>query len=210
LLVNPAHFGVDAVVHSSTKYLGGHGDVTGGVIATDWGRAAELRELNKLTGAILGPFESWLTLRGLKTLSLRVPRQSENAAAIAAWLADHPSVSAVYYPGLCDLGRANGQFNSELRGGMVSFEIAGAGKEQVFRFMEALRICVTATTLGDVYSLVLSPPSSSHRALTPDQRAEIGIGDGLVRLSVGIEDFGDIISDLEQALHAVCVGAHHE
>ncbi|MFL5760970.1 MAG: trans-sulfuration enzyme family protein [Thermomicrobiales bacterium] len=210
LLVNPVRFAVDSIVHSSTKYLGGHGDVTGGVVATDWARAAELRELNKLTGAILGPFESWLTLRGLKTLSLRVPRQSENAATIAAWLTEHPRISTVHYPGLSEPGPADAQFNSDLRGGMVSFEIADAGKEQVFRFMEALRICVPATTLGDVFSLVLSPPSSSHRALTPEQRAEIGISDGLVRLSVGIEDVEDIIMDLEQALDATCVGAKHE
>jgi cystathionine beta-lyase/cystathionine gamma-synthase len=204
LLVNPARIGVDTIVHSSTKYLGGHGDVTGGAIATTWDRAAELRELNKLTGSILGPFESWLTLRGIKTLSLRVPRQSENAAAIAAWLADQPQISAVNYPGLIDLGDSAKQFNSDLRGGMVSFEIEDAGKAEVFRFMEALKLCVPATTLGDVYSLVLSPASSSHRALTPEQRAEIGISDGLVRLSVGIEDVDDIQDDLEQALHAVC------
>jgi cystathionine beta-lyase/cystathionine gamma-synthase len=206
-LVNPARFGVDSVVHSSTKYLGGHGDVTGGIVATTWDRAAELRELNKLTGAILGPFESWLTLRGIKTLSLRVPKQSENAATIAAWLVDHPHVSKVHYPGLMDLGRADAQFNSALRGGMISFEITDATQAEVFRFMEALKLCVPATTLGDVYSLVLSPASSSHRALTPEQRAEIGISDGLVRLSVGIEDVEDIVRDLDQALHATCAQA---
>jgi cystathionine beta-lyase/cystathionine gamma-synthase len=206
-LVNPARFGVDSVVHSSTKYLGGHGDVTGGIVATTWDRAAELRELNKLTGAILGPFESWLTLRGIKTLSLRVPKQSENAATIAVWLVDHPRVSKVHYPGLMDLGRANAQFNSAHRGGMISFEIADATKAEVFRFMEALQLCVPATTLGDVYSLVLSPASSSHRALTPEQRAEIGISDGLVRLSVGIEDVEDIVNDLDQALQATCAQA---
>jgi cystathionine beta-lyase/cystathionine gamma-synthase len=204
LLVNPVQFGVDSVVHSSTKYLGGHGDVTGGIVATSWDRAAELRELNKLTGAILGPFESWLTLRGIKTLSLRVPRQSENAAEIAAWLTSHTRVSTVHYPGLVELGSASTQFNSDHRGGMISFEISGATKSDVFRFMEALELCVPATTLGDVYSLVLSPASSSHRALTPEQRAEIGISDGLVRLSVGIEDVEDIISDLDQALKATC------
>jgi cystathionine beta-lyase/cystathionine gamma-synthase len=204
LLVNPARFGVDSVVHSSTKYLGGHGDVTGGVVATSWDRATELRELNKLTGAILGPFESWLTLRGIKTLSLRVPKQSENAASIADRLCRHPRVSKVHYPGLIDLGSATAQFNSSHRGGMISFEIKGATKAEVFRFMEALELCVPATTLGDVYSLVLSPASSSHRALTPEQRAEVGISDGLVRLSVGIEDVVDIIADLEQALDASC------
>jgi cystathionine gamma-synthase/methionine-gamma-lyase len=207
LLVNPARLGVDSIVHSSTKYLGGHGDVTGGIVATTWDRASELRELNKLTGAILGPFESWLTLRGIKTLSLRVPKQSENAVAIAAWLQNHPQVSNVHYPGLVDLGSASAQFNSDHRGGMISFEIAEVTMAGVFRFMEALELCVPATTLGDVYSLVLSPASSSHRALKPEQRAEIGITDGLVRLSVGIEDVEDIISDLDQALQSTCSAA---
>jgi cystathionine gamma-synthase/methionine-gamma-lyase len=207
LLVNPSNLGVDSVVHSSTKYLAGHGDVTGGMIATTAERAMELRELNKLTGAILGPFESWLTLRGLKTLALRVRQQSASAAAVAEWLNQDPRIAHVNYPGLIDLGPAESQFNSDLRGGMISFDIKDAGKEEVFRFMEALRVCVPATTLGDVYSLVLSPPISSHRALTPEQRAAIGIGEGLVRLSIGIEETDDIIADLDQALAAVATAA---
>ncbi|MGH2532341.1 MAG: trans-sulfuration enzyme family protein [Thermomicrobiales bacterium] len=202
LLVNPARLGVDTVVHSSTKYLAGHGDVTSGVVATTTERAFEMRELNKLTGAILGPFEAWLTLRGLKTLPLRVRQQSQNAERIVAWLVEDVRVERVNYPGLVELGQIARQFNCPLRGGMVSFDVAGAGKENVFRFMDALQICVPATTLGDVFSLVLSPPISSHRSLTPEQRAAIGIGDGLVRLSVGIEDVADIIADLDQALAA--------
>lgn len=201
-LVNPARFGVDTVVHSSTKYMGGHGDVTGGVIATTAERAAELRELNKLTGAILGPFESWLTLRGIKTLPLRVRQQSENAARIATWLAARSDIAHVNYPGLADLGPTVEIFNNDLRGGMISFDIADAGQPEVFRFLQSLRLCLPATTLGDVYSLVLYPAISSHRALTPQQRADVGIGEGLVRLSVGIEDVNDIIADLEQALDA--------
>jgi len=202
-LANPARFGVDTVVHSATKYLGGHGDVTGGVVATTAERAAALREQVKLTGAILGPFEAWLVLRGLKTLPLRVRRQCESAAEVASWLREHPSVSRVNYPGFADLGRAASIFNGEHRGGMVSFEIAGAAQPDVFRFLQSLRLCLPATTLGDVYSLVLYPAMSSHRALTPEQRAEIGIGEGLVRLSVGIEDVADITADLDQALRAV-------
>ena len=202
-LVNPARFGADTVVHSATKYLGGHGDVTGGVLATTAERAAALREEVKLTGAILGPFEAWLVLRGLKTLPLRVRRQSESAAAVATWLREHPSVSRVNYPGIADLGPAARVFNGEHRGGMVSFEIADATKADVFRFLQSLRLCLPATTLGDVYSLVLYPAISSHRALTPEQRAEVGIGEGLVRLSVGIEDVADITADLDQALRAI-------
>ncbi|HEX5497846.1 MAG TPA: PLP-dependent aspartate aminotransferase family protein, partial [Thermomicrobiales bacterium] len=165
VLVNPARFGADIVLHSSTKYLGGHGDATGGVVATTRERAAELAELNKLTGGILGPFESWLTLRGIKTLPLRVRRQSDNAAIVARWLAAQPGIVRVNYPGLADLGPAAAMFNDEARGGMLSFEIAGAERHDAFDFMQALRLCVPATTLGDVYSLVLQPAMSSHRAL---------------------------------------------
>jgi cystathionine gamma-synthase/methionine-gamma-lyase len=201
-LVNPARLGADGVVHSATKYLGGHGDVTGGVLATSAVRAAELRELNKLVGSVLGPFEAWLILRGLKTLPLRMRQHSENAAKVAAALAADPRVAAVYYPGLRDLGIVEAQFNGRERGGMVSFDIAGAGKAEVFRFLEALELALPATTLGDVWSLVLYPAISSHRALSAEQRAEVGIGDGLVRLSVGIEDAGDVIADLDRALSA--------
>jgi cystathionine gamma-synthase/methionine-gamma-lyase len=202
LLVNPARFGVDTVVHSMTKYLGGHGDATGGIVATTADRILELGELGKLTGAVLGPFEAWLTLRGVKTLSLRMQRQCENAAALAAWLTRHPRVSRVYYPGLAALGPAECIFKSDLRGGIVAFEIAGAGQAEVFDFMRSLRICLPATTLGDVYTMVLYPPMSTHRTLTPQERAAMGIGDGLVRLSAGIEDVDDLMEDLDRALMA--------
>ena len=202
VLVTPAALGVDVIIHSATKYLGGHGDVTGGIVATDAMTAAELREDLKLTGPVLGPFESWLILRGVKTLPLRVERQCASAARIACWLAAHPVIARVNYPGLLDLGPTAAQFNNHQRGAMISFEIESAGKDEVFRFFEALRLCVPATTLGDVYSLVLYPAISSHRALSPKERAQVGIGDGLVRLSVGIEDPDDIIADLDQALAA--------
>jgi len=201
-LVNPAQLGVDSVIHSTTKYLGGHGDVTGGVVATTAPRAAELREINKLIGAVLGPFESWLTLRGLKTLPLRMRQHSNNAATVAQWLDDDPRVSRVNYPGLADLGGAEAMFTRPERGGMISFEIANAGRDDVFRFLEALRLVVPATTLGDVYSLVLYPAISSHRAVPPEERERIGISDGLVRLSVGIEEADDIVADLDRALSA--------
>lgn len=203
LLVNPSRFGVDTVVHSTTKYLGGHGDATGGVVATTRNRLRDLGELGKLTGAVLGPFEAWLTLRGIKTLPLRVQRQCENAAALAAWLGTHPKVSRVHYPGDAALGSAERIFNGRLRGGIVSFDIADAGREDVFRFLRALELCQPATTLGDVYTLALYPAVSTHRSLTPEERADVGIGDGLVRLSVGIEDASDLRADLEQALAAV-------
>jgi cystathionine gamma-synthase/methionine-gamma-lyase len=201
-LVNPASFGADSVIHSTTKYLGGHGDVTGGVIATSAERAAELREINKLIGSVSSPFDSWLTLRGLKTLPLRMKQQSDNAAAIARWLAADSRVSRVNYPGLTNLGDAEAIFNRPERGGMISFEIASAGREEVFRFLEALRLVVPATTLGDVYSLVLYPAISSHRAVPVEEREKMGISDGLVRLSVGIEDVDDILADVDRALSA--------
>jgi cystathionine gamma-synthase/methionine-gamma-lyase len=201
-LVNPAAFGVDSVIHSTTKYLGGHGDVTGGAIATSAERAAELREINKLIGAVAGPFESWLTLRGIKTLALRMKQQSDSARKIAGWLANDRRVARVNYPGLADLGAAEAIFNRPERGGMISFEVAGAGRDEVFRFLEALRMVVPATTLGDVYSLVLYPAISSHRAVPPEERAKIGISDALVRLSVGIEDVEDIIADIDRGLTA--------
>ena len=207
VLVNPAALGADLVVHSATKYLGGHGDVTGGVIAADNDTVHELYELNKLTGGVLGPFEAWLTLRGLKTLPLRFRQQCASAAVIAEWLSDHPAVDRVYYPGLADLGPVAAQFNGPERGAMLSFDLKDGGREEVFRFMETVTLCLPATTLGDVYSLVLYPAISSHRALTPEQRAEVGIREGLVRLSVGIEDVADIIADLDQALAAATRGA---
>lgn len=200
LLVNPAKFGVDTVVHSTTKYLGGHGDATGGIVVTTRDRVMEMTELHKLTGGVLGPFEAWLTLRGVKTLSLRMQRQCENAAALAAWLSRHPRVARVYYPSLADLGNGERMFNGELRGGIVAFDIVDARQDDIFAFLRALRICLPVTTLGDVYTTVLYPPMSTHRALTPAERAAAGIGDGLVRLSAGIEDIGDLIDDLGQAL----------
>lgn len=202
MLCNPARLGIDVIIHSTTKYLAGHGDAAGGAVCTDAARVQRLRELIKMTGAVLGPFEAWLTLRGVKTLSLRLPRQSDNAAAVARYLADHPRISRVNYPGLMKLGDVERQFNGQLRGGMLSFEIANAGKPEVFLFLEALQVIVPAVTLGDVWSLLVYPAISSHRALTPEQRADVGIGEGLVRLSVGIEDVSDLIRDLDQALAA--------
>lgn len=205
-LVQPLALGADYCIHSATKYLGGHGDVMGGVVVASAERCARMRELLKLTGGNLGPMEAWLVLRGLKTLPLRMRQHSANAMQVAEWLASRPEVARVHYPGLPTHPQhalAKRLFRAGLYGGMVSFELAGAGREEVFRFMEALRLCLPATTLGDVYSLVLYPAMSSHRAVPADERARIGIGDGLVRLSVGIEEAGDIIEDLGQALEAM-------
>ena len=204
-LFNPIAHGADMSIHSATKYIAGHGDTLAGVVATSSANKKKLFELNKLVGSVLGPFEAWLALRGLKTLPLRMKQHCANAGQVAEWLVKHPRVAKVNYPGLAEHPQhalADKLFGNRY-GGMLSFEIKGAGKEQVYRFMETLNICLPATTLGDVYSLVLHPATSSHRSLTPEQRAQVGITDGLVRLSAGIESVEDILSDLEGALKVV-------
>jgi cystathionine gamma-synthase/methionine-gamma-lyase len=203
VLVNPAKFGVDLTMHSTTKYLGGHGDVLGGVLCGDAARIGELGAVSRLAGGVMGPFEAWLTLRGLKTLPLRVRQQSESASLIAAWLAQHPAVDCVFYPGYSCSSETAGIFNDDRRGGMVSFEIAGAGRDEVFRFLDALEVFLPGTSLGDVYSLAVSPPMSTHRSLDADAQAAIGINPGLIRLSVGIEDVEDLVADLDRALHLI-------
>lgn len=205
-LCNPLTLGADYVIHSATKYLSGHGDVMAGVVVTSSANRAKLYELNKLIGSTLGPFEAWLALRGLKTLSLRVRQQCANAQRLAEWLMAHPKIARVHYPGLPTHPQhelARRLLNQRGFGGVLSFEIKNADRARVFRFMESLELCLAATTLGDIYSLVLHPATSSHRGLTSEQRAHVGIHDNLVRLSAGIEDVDDLIADLERALNKV-------
>jgi cystathionine beta-lyase/cystathionine gamma-synthase len=211
----PLAGGADYAIHSTTKYLGGHGDVMGGVVVTTAGNCERLFEITKMVGGCLGPTEAWLTLRGIKTLPLRMTQHCRNAQTVADWLARHPRILRVNYPGLASHPQhrlANQLFRDGSYGGMISFEMAdgddpvsSADRETVYRFMERLHLVLPATTLGDVYSLVLHPASSSHRALTPDQQRHVGIAEGLVRLSVGIEAVPDIIADLDQALDAILV-----
>ena len=205
-LLRPLAHGADYVVHSATKYIGGHGDLLAGIVACDADRAHDLRERQKLLGANLGPQEAWMALRGLKTLVLRVREQCTNAQIVAQWLVAHPRVERVHYPGLCthpQYALAAELYGGGGYGGMVSFVLRGATRDDVLRFMERLRLVLPATTLGDVQSLCLYPAMSSHRALAPEVRAALGISDALVRLSIGIEDARDIIADLEQALKQV-------
>jgi cystathionine beta-lyase/cystathionine gamma-synthase len=199
----PLADGADYVIHSTTKYLGGHGDVMGGAVVTSAANRERLFEVTKMVGGNLGPTEAWLVLRGIKTLPLRMAQHCGNALAVAQWLAGHPRILRVNYPGLTAHPQhelAAALFRESHFGGMMSFEISGTDRRATFRFMEALGLILPATTLGDVYSLTLHPASSSHRALTAEQRARVGIGEGLVRLSVGIEAASDIIADLQQAL----------
>ncbi len=205
-LFRPLAHGADYAVHSATKYLGGHGDVMAGVVACSAERGLDLRERQKLLGANLGPQEAWLALRGLKTLPLRLRQHCANAEVVAGWLAGHPAIARVNYPGLSDHPQhalAARLFAGRGFGGMLSFDLRDAGQTEVFCFMEALQLILPATTLGDVYSLTLYPAHSSHRAVAPDVRKALGIGDGLVRLSVGIEDVQDITADLAQALETL-------
>lgn len=202
LLVRPLELGAHFSVHSLTKYLSGHGDVMGGMVVTDEQHLEALRTLSRTTGPILGPFECYLAMRGVKTFPLRMERQCANACRVASWLSTHPNVERVNFTGdpqHPDAATIRRLFPENLYGAMVSFEIKGAGREEVFRFMDALKLIVRATSLGDVHSMVLYPPMSSHREVSPKHRERMGIRDGLVRLSVGIEAAEDIIADLEQA-----------
>ena len=205
IVQRPLMLGADLVVHSATKYLGGHSDVTGGVVVARTTLARDtLRRYVKLLGAVLGPFEAHLIARGIKTLSLRVRQQCANAAQVAGWLAEQPAVARVHYPGLPSHPQHDLAVRSfgGLFGAMVSFELRQADRAALFRFVDALRLILPATSLGDIYTLVSLPIISSHRDLTPEQRAERGIGEGLVRLSIGIEEVGDLVEDLRVALWA--------
>lgn len=205
-LFNPLRHGADYAIHSVTKYLAGHGDVLAGVVATSAENKNRLFELNKLVGSVLGPFEAWLALRGLKTLPLRIRQQCNTAQRVAGWLGSHPQVVAVHYPGLPgqpQYSLAGRLFEDKGFGGVLSFQIKDGDKAKVYRFMESLSLCLPATSLGDIYSLILHPATSSHRGLTAEERLRIGIPDNLVRLSTGIESAEDILADLESALGAI-------
>src|SRR5215212_4331082 len=200
-LQRPLDLGADIVVHSATKYLSGHGDLTAGVVAAGRPYSDALEQLRKLVGGVLGPFEAWLGHRGLKTLPLRMGRQCENARAIADHLAGHPKVARVNHPSL----KVHPDYETAGRvladtGGLVSFELATQGREAVFTFLNTLELCVKAPSLGDIYTLAIHPATSSHRELSPSRRERLGVGENLVRLSCGIEHPQDILADLDQAL----------
>jgi len=202
-LCRPLAHGADYVIHSATKYLSGHGDAMGGLIISSRTRCDEVRTVAKLAGGTLGPFDAWLILRGVKTLTLRVQRQCENALQLAQWLVTHPQVARVVYPGLPDHPHhslAKSLLSEGLFGAMVAFELKNGTRNQVTCFMDKLQLCLPATTLGDIYTEVLYPPMSSHRWLSAEERQRIGISDGLIRVSVGIEAIEDIIADFAQAL----------
>jgi cystathionine beta-lyase/cystathionine gamma-synthase len=202
-LVRPLELGAHISVNSATKYLSGHGDVIGGVVSCDEEHFEPVRALSRVYGPILGPFECYLTMRGIKTFPLRNDRQNQNAIQVANFLAAHPRVQTVYFPGLenhPDRETTASLLPEGKFGAMVSFEIKDAVKQDVFRFFDSLKMVVPATSLGDVHTMALYPAIASHREIPPRQRARLGIHDNLVRLSVGIEDIEDILADLDQAL----------
>jgi cystathionine beta-lyase/cystathionine gamma-synthase len=204
LLVRPLELGANIVVHSVTKYLAGHGDTLGGVAVSDEQHLESIRSLSRILGPVLGPFECYLTMRGIKTFPLRMERQCANACRVASWLANHPGVERVYFladPAHPDAATIRQQFPQGLYGAIVGFELKGAGRDEVFRFMDALKLVVRATSLGDVHTMMLYPVMSSHREISPKHRERMGIRENLVRLSVGIEAVEDILADLEQALN---------
>jgi cystathionine gamma-lyase len=198
----PLELGFDLVMHSATKYLNGHSDIVGGVVVVGDNKdlADRLAFLQNAVGAVAGPFDSFLALRGLKTLALRMERHSANALAVAEHLSRHPRVAQVHYPGLAshpqhDLARR--QMNTY--GGMVTMAIDG-GLAEARRFLERLEIFALAESLGGVESLADHPAIMTHASVPPGQRRALGIGDALIRLSVGIEDVADLIADLDHAL----------
>ncbi len=202
-LQQPLALGADVVVHSTTKYIGGHADVVGGAVVTSNPDLQEaIRFYQNAAGGVPGPFDCWLVLRGLKTLAVRMRQHERNALQVARFLACHPLVVAVHYPGLPghpQHGLARRQMSGF--GGMVSFELPG-GQEIANAFVTSLRVFSFAESLGGVESLACYPPAMTHGSIPPAERRRRGISDGMIRLSVGIEDVEDLIADLQQALAA--------
>ncbi|MEM2336301.1 MAG: aminotransferase class I/II-fold pyridoxal phosphate-dependent enzyme [Candidatus Bathyarchaeia archaeon] len=201
--LTPIKFGIDVVVHSATKYLGGHNDITAGIVCGSKDFVQNLKRNRKILGGTLDPAAAWLLLRGLKTLVLRMERHNQNGMQIAKFLEKHPKVAKVYYPGLPSHPQ-HSLAKKQMRGfgGVVSFEIKG-DFEKTVRFVESLKLCLLAASLGGTETLATQPATSSHYFITPEQRQKLGITDQLVRLALGIEDPEDIIADLKQALNKI-------
>ena len=199
-LQKPLEYGFDAVVHSLTKYLNGHSDMIGGMIVTSHpGMTEQLRFFQKATGGILSPFDSWLCLRGTKTLAVRMEQHGKSALHVAVWLSDQKKIKEVYYPGLSSHPQhklAKRQMKNF--GGMIAFDLGNLTAAK--KFLKRVRLCALAESLGGVETLISHPATMTHASIPPARRRAIGVTDGLVRISVGLEDVDDIIDDLEQAL----------
>ncbi|KPV95601.1 Methionine gamma-lyase [Pseudoalteromonas sp. P1-9] len=201
LLQKPKHFGINIVLHSATKYLNGHGDVVAGLVCG----SKEHIETIKLTvlkdiGATISPHDAWLIIRGMKTLSVRMERHCNNAQKVAEFLAQHEKIEQVYYPGLKS-HPGNKFIGTQMKaaGGVIAFELKGT-LEMGAQFINATKLCTLAVSLGDAETLIQHPASMTHSPYTPEERLAAGISDGLVRISVGLEESDDIIDDLAQAL----------
>lgn len=201
-LTRPIELGADLVVHSATKYLGGHGDVVAGLVVGSAEQISEIRlvGMKDMTGAVMAPFNAMLVLRGLKTLALRMDRHCASAAIVAEMLDKSPGVTSVWYPGLPGFAQhALAKKQMADFGGMIAFELEG-GIEAGRKMMDGLKMITRAVSLGDTETLIQHPASMTHSTYTPEERAEHGISDGLIRLSVGLEDVQDILADLKGAL----------
>ena len=205
LLMKPFEHGADMVIHSATKYLGGHGDVLAGLVAAPGGHLEALRQTHRCLGGNLGPFEAFLVMRGVKTLPLRMRRHCDNARKVYEGLRGHPAIERLLFPG--DPDHPDAEAVRRLlppgqAGGAIGIDVKG-GEEGAYRFVDRLRLVATSASIGDLTTLALHPASATHRMLTAEARAGLGITDGLVRLSVGGEDIEDILADLHRALEAV-------
>jgi len=206
-LLRPLEFGVDLVVHSTTKYLSGHNQIIGGIVITNnHDYFEQLKFIQKSVGAVPSPFDCWLTLTGLKTLPLRMERHSSNGMAVARFLEKHPKVAWVKYPGI----ESHPQHETAKRqmsgySGMITFELKG-GLESGRKLMNSVRLCSLAESLGAVETMITHPATMTHAEVPTEERVKRGLTDGLVRISVGIEDIEDIIADLKQALDKVVLG----
>jgi cystathionine beta-lyase/cystathionine gamma-synthase len=199
----PLALGADIVVHSTTKFLNGHSDSVGGVaIVRNPEHAEWLRFVQNAVGAILSPFDSWLVLRGTKTLALRMPQHEMNGRFVAGFLQDHPKVKKVYWPGLPEHpGHEVHKRQATGFGALITFDLGT--RDAAGRFLEALRLCSLGESLGGVETLISHPATMTHAGYTPGERAALGIGDGLVRISVGCEDANDLTADLDRGLQAI-------
>jgi cystathionine beta-lyase/cystathionine gamma-synthase len=202
-LQRPLDFGVDIVVHSTTKYLNGHSDGVGGIVVlNDEEDAQWMAFVQNSVGAILSPFDSWLVLRGTKTLALRMEQHDRSGRAVAAFLEEHPKVQKIYYPGsLSHRQHDLAKRQQKGFGGMVAFDVGTLENARIV--LESVKLCTLAESLGGVETLISHPETMTHASVLPETRARLGITEGLVRISVGIEDTDDIIADLDQALEKI-------
>lgn len=204
VLCRPLELGADFVVHSATKYLGGHADATGGVVVAkeEFDRAALFSAVT-LVGGVLSAWEAHSILRGVKTLSLRLEKQCSNAAKLAEYFADHEAFETVYYPEFAHGKQqeiAYQTFKWPYFGSVVTVRLKDDSKEAAYKFLNALKLCIRAASLGDIFTGITHPATATHREMSPARRKKLGITDGLLRISAGIEDVNDVIADIEQAL----------